>query len=101
MSRTIECSVAWAGAAAQRTWTLRLPVGATVAEALQAARLLDAASGAAVPELPWDAAPVGVFGIACARSAVLADGDRVELYRPLQIDPKDARRQRAGRSRSR
>jgi putative ubiquitin-RnfH superfamily antitoxin RatB of RatAB toxin-antitoxin module len=101
VSRAIECSVAWAGAAEQRRWTLQLPEGATVAEALQAARLLDAASGAELPDVPWDTAPVGVFGIACARSAVLADGDRVELYRPLQIDPKDARRQRAGRTRSR
>lgn len=101
MSRSVECSVAWAGAAEQRTWTLRVPEGATVAEALQAARLLDSASGAALLDVPWDAGPVGVFGIACDRSVVLADGDRVELYRPLQVDPKDARRQRAGRSRSR
>jgi putative ubiquitin-RnfH superfamily antitoxin RatB of RatAB toxin-antitoxin module len=31
------------------------------------------------------------------RSARLAEGDRVELYRPLVIDPKEARRRRAGR----
>lgn len=101
MKPVIECSVAWAGPAAQRTWSLRLRVGATVAEALDAARQLDARSGDPLPDVPWERAPVGVFGIACARSMVLTDGDRVEIYRPLQVDPKDARRRRAGRARSR
>jgi hypothetical protein len=97
----MECSVAWASPTAQRTWSLRLPVGATVAEALHAARLLDARSGDPLPDVHWERAPVGVFGIACARSTVLTDGDRVEIYRPLQVDPKEARRRRAGRGRPR
>ena len=61
-----------------------LPAGATVEDAL-------AASG-------WpllDIAAVAIFGERVERHARLHDGDRVELLRPLSIDPKDARRRRA------
>ncbi len=36
----------------------------------------------------------GVWGVHCDDSQVLQDGDRVELYRPLAADPKEARRRR-------
>ena len=74
---------------------LELPEGATVAEALAASGLLhrhaqlDAARGAA--------GNVGVWGQACAPGQVLRDGDRVELYRALEVDPKEARRLRQRR----
>jgi putative ubiquitin-RnfH superfamily antitoxin RatB of RatAB toxin-antitoxin module len=45
--------------------------------------------------VPWDTATVGIFGEVCARSVLPRDGDRIELYRPLRIDPKEARRSRA------
>ena len=38
---------------------------------------------------------MAVFGVRAESDAVLRDGDRVELLRPLQADPKDARRRRA------
>ncbi len=38
---------------------------------------------------------IGVWGRACAPATVLADGDRVEIYRPLTMDPNEARRLRA------
>ena len=68
---------------------LRLPVGATVADAL-------AASGmqARHPDHDLTALPVGLWGAFCERSDALRDRDRVELYRPLRVDPKEARRQR-------
>jgi len=62
---------------------LDLPAGATVRDALAAAGI--------------DAQRVGIFGKRVSSDARLADGDRVEVYRPLQIDPKQARRQRARR----
>jgi len=40
-------------------------------------------------------APLGVFGEHVTDDAVLQDGDRVEIYRPLQQDPKELRRRRA------
>ncbi len=38
---------------------------------------------------------VGIFGRVVSLSRVLKDGDRVEIYRPLKVDPKELRRQRA------
>jgi putative ubiquitin-RnfH superfamily antitoxin RatB of RatAB toxin-antitoxin module len=48
-------------------------------------------------ELPAGFAPasIGIFGRVVALDASLRDGDRIELYRPLRIDPKQARRRRA------
>jgi uncharacterized protein len=39
---------------------------------------------------------VGIWGRCCARSTPLRDRDRVEVYRPLLLDPKAARRLRLG-----
>ena len=71
---------------------LRLPEGATVAQAL-------ARSGLATlhPETDIAQCPVGIFGKAAERHAIVADGDRIEVYRPLQADPKEMRRRRATR----
>jgi hypothetical protein len=38
---------------------------------------------------------LGIYGRVVAPSATLAHGDRVEIYRPLALDPKEARRRRA------
>ena len=62
---------------------LELPPGATVADALRACGLTP------IPHA------VGIFGQKVKPAAVLADGDRVEIYRPLELDPKEARRRRA------
>ena len=62
---------------------LTLPKGSTVAHALER-------SGWPLPAN----APVGVWGRPCAHDDLLRDRDRVELYRPLRVDPKEARRQR-------
>jgi len=62
---------------------VRLPAGATVRDALAAAGI--------------DSQRVGIFGKRVSADVRLADGDRVEVYRPLKIDPKEARRQRARR----
>ena len=61
-----------------------LEEGATVQDALEAARLPAVES-------------VGVFGRKTSRNRILRDGDRVELYRPLALDPMEARRRRARR----
>lgn len=66
---------------------LQLGDGATVATALEAAGwILDA-----------EFTMLSVFGVAAASDTVLHEGDRVELLRPLQLDPKQARRLRAQR----
>jgi putative ubiquitin-RnfH superfamily antitoxin RatB of RatAB toxin-antitoxin module len=69
---------------------LLLPEGATIADAIAQA---GANLRLAVADLSRCA--VGIYGKRARRDTVLADGDRVELYRPLKVDPKQARRQRA------
>mgnify|MGYP005854207415 CR=1 FL=1 len=78
----------------QRLLYVRLPVDATVADAVERSGVLQQHPELLDAELPWSKR-VGVFGQQCASNRKLQDGDRVEIYRPLQIDPKQARRQRA------
>ena len=47
------------------------------------------------PEIDLDNCDLGVFGKVIAPNYELADGDRIEIYRPLIADPKEVRRQRA------
>jgi len=68
---------------------LMLEPGATVADALRASGLQ-----ARYPAAALDALPVGVWGAFCRRDDVLRDRDRVELYRPLRVEPMEARRRR-------
>ena len=68
---------------------LSLPVGATVGDALQASGLL-----ARHPELALGDHKLGVWGKLREPGDPLREGDRVEVYRPLKVDPKEARRQR-------
>ena len=70
-------------------WILQLPEGATVREAVQASGL-----AAACPGLDLAACGAGVWGKPCAWDATLRERDRVEVYRPLLVDPKVARRER-------
>jgi uncharacterized protein len=73
--------------------SLRLPLGSTVADAVEASGLFDEHPGMrALADA--GALQAGVWGVCRALQGVLAAGDRVELYRPLQVDPKEARRLR-------
>jgi uncharacterized protein len=91
------CTVAWAGAQ-QYLWSLSLGPEARIADALAAARAAAGASAAAA-RIPWDTAPVGIFGEPRQRSDSFADGDRIELYRPLARDPRERRRAEVARAR--
>lgn len=68
---------------------LELPAGSTVKQALQASGLAER-----FPGLDLGHAGVGVWGRKAALEQVLRDQDRVEVYRPLRVDPKVARRER-------
>ena len=93
-----RCTVAFATPERQFLFRVELPVDARIAEALAAARAL-AASTEPDAEIPWDSASVGVFGELRSRSDGYADGDRIELYRPLERDPRARRRERVQRER--
>lgn len=69
--------------------TLHVASGATVADALHASGLLQRH-----PELALATLSVGVWCKARPLDHALRDGDRIEVYRPLKVDPKEARRQR-------
>ena len=80
----VEVVMAWPRRFESR-W-LELVDGATVGDALERCGLrLD------------EVVALAVHGLRVERDAVLCDGDRVELLRPLQADPKEARRRRAAR----
>jgi len=71
---------------------LELPDGASVQDAVTAARIGERAGG------DVDASVCAIFGRRVAPGTLLADGDRVEIVRPLACDPKAARRTRARRA---
>jgi putative ubiquitin-RnfH superfamily antitoxin RatB of RatAB toxin-antitoxin module len=80
---TLRVSVVYSPAPREvREWSRELPAGSCVADALAACGL-DAGS-----------LTVGVWGRKAAPSQLLRDRDRVEVYRPLVVDPKVARRER-------
>ena len=89
-----RCVVAYATRERQYLWAVDVPAEATIAEVIEAARQL-----ADEPDVPWDTAPVGIFGEVRDRSTVPAEGDRVEIYRPLQTDPRERRRESVQRER--
>lgn len=86
------CVVHCLGPRQVRESSLDLPAGATVADALQALGLVVALADDSRP--PWS---TGVWGRRVEPGHCLRDGDRVELYRPLLVDPKVARRERFAR----
>ena len=81
----MKIEVVYAQPQAAQVCSVELPAGATVKDAL-------AASGFQLRNQA-----VGVFGKRVALEHGLRPGDRVEIYRPLAIDPKEARRRRAAK----
>ncbi|HET7664372.1 MAG TPA: RnfH family protein [Rhodanobacteraceae bacterium] len=70
--------------------TLSLPAGATARQAVDASNLVSER-----PDVRAADDALGVFGRRVKPGQTLRDGDRVEVYRPLALDPMEARRQRA------
>ena len=85
--------VAWISPTEQDLVPLELPAGTTVALAIAASKL---ASGY---KLSLDIERVGINGRLARLDSTIADGDRIEIYRPLVVDPKEARRARGNASR--
>ncbi|MGB5345454.1 MAG: RnfH family protein [Woeseia sp.] len=68
----------------------RVREGTTAGEALQQAGLQEE-----FPATEFANAEIGIWGRRAAHSRLLRDGDRLEVYRPLKLDPREARRQLA------
>ncbi len=78
----LKVEVVYALPRREKVLSVSLPDGATVLDALLKAGL-------------GKETAVGIFGEAATLDTRLRDGDRVEVYRALEIDPKEARRRRA------
>jgi len=90
----IRVEVVYALPEAQQIVDLELEQGATVASALSASRLEDILPGNSIAGFR-----IGIWGKPVLADTRLRDRDRVEIYRELMADPKQARRQRARQQR--
>ena len=92
MGEALEVEVAYARPERQMILKVRDAPGLTVRQAVERSGILDH-----FPEIDLEVNKVGIFGKAVSLDAELRDGDRVEIYRPLIADPKEARKKRAAR----
>lgn len=90
MAETISVEVAHARPEKQVLLQLQVPAGTTVAEAIELSGIRRE-----FPDLVVDPRRLGIFSQKAGPDDMLRPGDRVEIYRPLIADPKEARRQRA------
>jgi hypothetical protein len=90
----VRIEVVYALPLEQDTTSLEVSSGTTLREAITCSGVLGRR-----PEIDLGTARVGVWGRSASLDGVLLDGDRVEIYRPLQADPKEVRRRRAAKSR--
>lgn len=95
-----SCSFAAALPGWQGVFQFELGANTTVAEVLVMAReRVRMRCATAAEHVVWEQGATGIFGVACARTQIVHPHDRVELYLPLSVDPKEARRARAQRAR--
>lgn len=90
MAETISVEVAFAEPERQSLVSLQLEAGASVADALEQSGI-----AARHADVDMDRLATGIWGRVVDRDFALSDGDRVEVYRELCIDPREARRQLA------
>lgn len=95
----IQVACAWPERALIRD--LAITPGTTAVQAVEQSGLLKDLAGSDLAGLPLTSLKLGIFGRIIAAGHVLEDGDRVEIYRPLMLDPKQARRERAQRAKRR
>ncbi len=88
---TISVELVFATPDKQVLQSITLPEGSTVDDVIGAGNLKRD-----FPDLVQEGMQAGVWGRPVDRDHVVKEGDRVELYRPLEIDPREARRLKAG-----
>lgn len=86
----IQVEVAYALPDRQEIIALEVEAGSTVRQAIEQSGIL-----MRFPEIDLTKQKLGVFSKRRELSDILESGDRVEIYRPLTIDPKDLRRVKA------
>lgn len=93
--RALNVEVAYALPRLQRVLEVPFVEGMTAMQAVESAGLLQE-----FPELSATTLTLGVFGRVVPPAQVLRPGDRVEIYRPLKVDPREARRRLAAQGRT-
>ena len=88
---TISVELVFAMPDRQVLRSIDMPEGASVADVIEAGNL-----AREFPDLGLDELQAGIWGRPVDREQVVRDGDRVEIYRPLEMDPREARRLKAG-----
>ncbi len=88
----MRIEIAYAKPQEQVILSLEVAADTTVEAAIRQSGLLQR-----FPEIDLEKNKVGVFGKVCKLEQTLREGDRVEVYRPLIADPKEARRSRAAK----
>ncbi len=92
MAERIRVEVVWALPERAVVRVVELAPGTSVGEAIDASGIAGELGGMDIATMP-----IGCYGRIVDRHAAVADGDRLELYRPLRVDPKQARRERRRR----
>ncbi len=90
VQKTIKVEVVYALAERQELLAIIMPAGATVGEAIEQTGIVGK-----FPEQDLSASTLGLWGRLVDSDHLLQDGDRIEMYRPLLIDPREARRRLA------
>ena len=85
----IQIEIAYGTAQTQKLYRMAVTAACTARQAVLASPVADD-----LPDADVHPAPLGIFGKRVKDDTVLRDGDRIEVYRPLVADPKDARRKR-------
>lgn len=87
----MKVGIAYASSSRQVWLNVEVPEGATVKDAIERSGILKQ-----FPEIDLEQQKVGVFSKLSKLDAVLEDGDRVEIYRPIICDPKTVKRKAKG-----
>ena len=90
MNKKIRVEVAYATREVQHVIAVEVETGCTIGTAI-----LRSGIQGMFPEIDLTKQKIGVFSKPCALSDLVHEGDRIEIYRPLRIDPKEARRMKA------
>jgi putative ubiquitin-RnfH superfamily antitoxin RatB of RatAB toxin-antitoxin module len=91
----LSVEVVYARPDVQRCVTVGLPSGGTIRAAIERSRIVEE-----FPEIDFAMNKVGIFNVLRSLDHIVQAGDRIEIYRPLLIDPKEGRRNQAQAARA-
>lgn len=86
----LKVAIAYVGVETQVLRPMEVIQGTTARGAIEGSGILEQC-----PEIDLGRFKIGIYGRLIGLDQILADGDRVEIYRPLIANPKEARKRRA------